>query len=629
MLLAIAVILPAVCLLWFMTQAVKNERLAIRQKLIDSYTARAQEIFLKNIQIPINDQNEFSAYTIYDQNDKIIYPVQSSQRIIYSSDSIQKVWKLEYSDANYVEAIKEYDKRASFSSIPDEVYECQMGVIRCLIKQGKFDDAIKICLEFAYPGKHIINEFTPEQIARAKLMLVNLYTKVNHKALFSELQNQLSDTDKTAVPTETKIFILGEFIKIAQESGLDKKFQTEIKAAQKFIDSASLSIIAADYLNQNTVLSSQQDEVFFKIPAAPPMYAIYLKTDDKKTLALLTTEKMSQLWQKSIDDFTDKLVFCRIYDESGQQIAGEPKIILGGEVVSGSVFSTLNLKDCFAGWKVELYLRAGVFQQAADKKMLVYIWVAGAVIFLMLASTFFAGSAVLKQAKLNKLKNDFIATITHELKTPLASMRILVDTLLDEKCQSRQQEIEYLQLISKENARLSRLIDNFLTFSRMERDKQAFDFASASPVEIANNAAEAMQAKFEKSNVRFSLNVLKPLPMIEADKDAMITVLVNLLDNAFKYSGENKEITLNVFVDNQSVCFSVRDNGIGLTRRQIKKVFDKFYQVDNSLSRKVEGTGLGLSIVKFIVNAHKGKIDVESKIGKGSEFKIKILWKLS
>jgi signal transduction histidine kinase len=278
----------------------------------------------------------------------------------------------------------------------------------------------------------------------------------------------------------------------------------------------------------------------------------------------------------------------------------------------------------FPGRKVELYPKKDNFLiEFANKKRIVYIWVAGAVIFFMLASTFLAGSAVLKQAKLNKLKNDFIATITHELKTPLASMRILVDTLLDEKCQSRGQEIEYLQLISKENARLSRLIDNFLTFSRMERNKQAFDFAPANPAEIAKAAADAVQTKFNH-NCKFTVTIDDNLPSILADKDAMITVLVNLLDNAFKYSGENKEIALNAFADNQSVCFSVRDNGIGLTRRQIKKVFDKFYQVDNSLSRKVEGTGLGLSIVKFIVDAHKGKIDVESKPGKGSEFKVKI-----
>jgi hypothetical protein len=538
LLLAITVILPAVCLLWFMTQAVKNERLAIRQKLIDSYTARAQEIFLKNLQIPINDQNQFSASVIYDQNGKIIYPVQSNQRKTYSSDSVQKVWKLEYSDANYVEAIKEYGKRAGISSIPDEVYECQMGIIRCLIKQGKFDDAIKICLDFAYPGKHIINEFTPEQIIRAKLMLINLYSKANHKDLLKELQNQLADIQKNDIPTETQVFILSELIKIAQNAGLDKKLQIEIQTAQKFIDSATLSIIAADYLNQNAALSSQPDGIFFKIPAAPPMYGIYLKIGDKKNLCLLTEEKMEQFWQKSVDDFTDNLVFCRIYDLNGKQIAGE-------KAIAGEMFSTLynNSKQSrdsngavnkFTGWKVELYLRAGVFKEAADKKMLVYIWVAGAVIFFMLASTFLAGSAVLKQAKLNKLKNDFIATITHELKTPLASMRVLVDTLLDEKCQSRGQEIEYLQLISKENVRLSRLIDNFLTFSRMERNKQAFDFAPASPAEIAKAAAEAVQTKFNSQNCKFTVTIEENLSSIMADKDAMITVLVNLLDNAFK-----------------------------------------------------------------------------------------------
>jgi two-component system, OmpR family, phosphate regulon sensor histidine kinase PhoR len=159
----------------------------------------------------------------------------------------------------------------------------------------------------------------------------------------------------------------------------------------------------------------------------------------------------------------------------------------------------------------------------------------------------------------------------------------------------------------------------------MERNKQVFDFASASPVEIANNAAEAVQAKFEKANVLFSLNVLKPLPMIEADKDAMVTVLVNLLDNACKYSYDNKQIELNVFTENNSVCFAVKDNGIGMTRKQTKKIFDRFYQADTSLSRRAEGAGLGLSIVKFIVDAHKGKIEVDSKLGQGSKFTVRLL----
>lgn len=243
---------------------------------------------------------------------------------------------------------------------------------------------------------------------------------------------------------------------------------------------------------------------------------------------------------------------------------------------------------------------------------------------MILTAGGFAGQAVSRQIKLNKLKNDFIATVSHELKTPLASMRVLVDTLLEGNYDDQKQVTEYLRLTSKENERLSRLIDNFLTFSRMERNKQAFDIASVSPAEIANVAAEAMQAKFEKDKVKFSLNISKPLPMINADKDAIVTVLVNLLDNAYKYTGDDKCIELRVFAEDNYVCFLVTDNGIGMTRRQIKRIFDRFYQVDHSLSRQAGGCGLGLSIVKFIVDAHKGKITVESKPGKGSEFTIRV-----
>jgi signal transduction histidine kinase len=158
----------------------------------------------------------------------------------------------------------------------------------------------------------------------------------------------------------------------------------------------------------------------------------------------------------------------------------------------------------------------------------------------------------------------------------------------------------------------------------MERNKQAFDFASVNPAQIAKTAVEAVQTKFNKENCKFTVTIDEDLPSITADKDAMATVLINLLDNAYKYSNHNKEIELNVFADNGLVCFLVKDNGIGMTRRQMKKIFDRFYQADTSLSRRAEGTGLGLSIVKFIVDAHKGKIEVESNVGKGSIFTVKV-----
>lgn len=229
-----------------------------------------------------------------------------------------------------------------------------------------------------------------------------------------------------------------------------------------------------------------------------------------------------------------------------------------------------------------------------------------------------------RQAKLNRLKNDFIATVTHELKTPLSSTRVLVDTLLDGRYEEQKQAYEYLELISKENERLSHLIDNFLTFSRMERNKRAFSMIKVSPVEIANTATNAVRTKFDKAGVKFDLNISRPLPMLHADKDAMVTVLINLLDNACKYSYDNKQIELKVFAEDGSVCFAVKDNGIGMSRRVTKRIFKRFYQADSSLSRRAEGAGLGLAIVRFIVNAHKGTVSVESKAGKGSTFTIRL-----
>src|SRR4030042_4811045 len=154
----------------------------------------------------------------------------------------------------------------------------------------------------------------------------------------------------------------------------------------------------------------------------------------------------------------------------------------------------------------------------------------------MIAAGLLALQVIGRQIRLNKLKNDFIATVSHELKTPLASRRVLVDTLLEGNYKDQQQVREYLELTSKENTRLSRLIDNFLTFSRMERNKQAFEIVKTNPALIAHAAAEAVKTKFANRRCHFKLHIAEDLPYVMADRDAMVTVLVNLLDNEYKYS---------------------------------------------------------------------------------------------
>ena len=230
-----------------------------------------------------------------------------------------------------------------------------------------------------------------------------------------------------------------------------------------------------------------------------------------------------------------------------------------------------------------------------------------------------AGRILRRQMRIAHLKTDLVAAVSHELKTPLSSMKLLVESLLGGQEFEPKRTREYLQLVARENSRLSRLIDNFLTFSRMERNKGRFDFARVQPEAVAHAAVESVGDRYH-----VELELGSGLPPLYADEDALVTVLLNLLDNAYKYTGDNRRIWLRVMYAGGRVTFAVADNGIGIPEREQKRVFRRFYQVDRNLSRSAGGVGLGLSIVDFIVKAHKGVVSVWSRPGAGSTFTVSL-----
>ncbi len=261
--------------------------------------------------------------------------------------------------------------------------------------------------------------------------------------------------------------------------------------------------------------------------------------------------------------------------------------------------------------------------------MAFFLWTAIVIVAITAALALLVAHMLREQSRLTRLKNDLVATVSHELKTPLASIRLLVDTLLDAEGSpgapfgDAARAREYLEMISRENTRLSRLIDNFLTFSRMERGKHRFDFQPTDGAAIADQAAAAVADRFDGVANTLSIQIERPLHLV-GDCDALVTVVVNLLDNAWKYSDEPRNIALAAKQTGDEIVISVADNGIGLSARAVRKVFDRFYQVDQHLSRSHDGCGLGLSIVKYIVEAHGGEVSVESRLGQGSTFTISL-----
>jgi signal transduction histidine kinase len=277
------------------------------------------------------------------------------------------------------------------------------------------------------------------------------------------------------------------------------------------------------------------------------------------------------------------------------------------------------------GWRLALSLKdQRFFETTTAHRTNFYLWTGILVLAAMGVLTLLAVRLLRRQVTLARLKNDLAATVSHELKTPLASMRVLVDTLLAGDRFDPRKTREYLQLIAEENERLGRLIQNFLTFSRMERHKHTFHFTPMPVLPIVEAAVKSVRGRFDAPGCQLEVRIEGDLPEVTADPDALVTALINLLENSHKYSEEIKHVVLRLSAVDGKVLISVKDNGIGIAPRERKRIFHPFYQVDQRLSRKGSGCGLGLSIVQFIVTAHHGSVSVESQPGCGSTFTLSL-----
>lgn len=226
---------------------------------------------------------------------------------------------------------------------------------------------------------------------------------------------------------------------------------------------------------------------------------------------------------------------------------------------------------------------------------------------------------VRRELVLSRLKSDFVANVSHELKTPLALIRLFAETLEMGRVSRDGKAKEYYRIINKESQRLTQLINNILDFSRIEAGRKEYRFVTGDPSRVVEDVVESYRFPIEQQG--FKLNVdLQPLPEIPLDPDALAQALINLVNNAIKYSGGEKEITIAARRNADKIEISVADRGIGIPRNEQKKIFEKFYRVESSLIHETKGSGLGLSLVRHIMDAHGGDVAVESAPGKGSTF---------
>lgn len=260
--------------------------------------------------------------------------------------------------------------------------------------------------------------------------------------------------------------------------------------------------------------------------------------------------------------------------------------------------------------------------KASARNRTVYGVLLGIFYVTLALGVLFTGRTLYREAQLSRLKTDFVSLVSHELRTPLTSIRMFIEMLATGKVKDQAEMQTVLDLLVKETTRLSTMIETVLDFSRIESGKKQYDLHPVPVGEVVTAAVEAFRAQRVGASMTLTIDVAPDLPIVVLDRHAIAGAVLNLLQNAFKYSGDDKRITLRALKDGPDVVIEVQDNGIGIPRREQRRIFDRFYRVDSLLSRHTEGSGLGLSIAQRIIEAHHGRISVESAPGLGSTFRI-------
>jgi signal transduction histidine kinase len=278
---------------------------------------------------------------------------------------------------------------------------------------------------------------------------------------------------------------------------------------------------------------------------------------------------------------------------------------------------------CSAGWRSASF-------QGTSVDALGRSWVYRSFLILGVLSLLLVGGLVLtyrsvsKEVALARLKSDFVSNVSHELRTPLSLIRLYAETLELGRITAQGKVEEYYRIIRQESERLTALINNILDFSRIEAGRKEYEFRPTDLAELVNNTLDTYRGQIDEHGFTFDQSIDSSLPLVRVDREAIARSLVNLVNNALKYSDREKFIGVRLYRTDSVLKLEVADRGIGIARSEQSKIFEKFYRVGDPLVHNTKGSGLGLSLVRHIAHAHGGEVEVESIPGKGSKFTLSL-----
>jgi signal transduction histidine kinase len=359
--------------------------------------------------------------------------------------------------------------------------------------------------------------------------------------------------------------------------------------------------------------------------------AVFLKTDEetgRRVLAGIAFDAdylRDQFFPQTLDEVMSRNVAEEQTDKNAViMVHGKgdsTPLAFGSGWDGGEAEVERNMETVFPGLVLGMKLRGTTLAALGKHFMHTSFLILGGLSFLLGGGIFLTYRNVSKEMALARLKSDFVSNVSHELRTPLALIRLYAETLELGRLTNPQKREEYYCIIRKESERLTTLINNILDFSRIEAGRKEYEFRETDMRELVCNTLESYRYQIEQHGFTFEEKIGE-VPPLKVDREAMARSLVNLVNNALKYSQDRKYIGVNLYRENGSVKLEVIDHGIGIPLTEQQKIFEKFYRVGDPLVHNTKGSGLGLSLVQHIARAHGGDISVDSRPGVGSKFTI-------
>jgi signal transduction histidine kinase len=572
-----------------------------------------------------------------------IFPGEKSAQDSEFAQALKQAESLEFSGKNYSRAAESYRKCYSLAPTNQHKALALEALGRCLLSSKKYAEAYKVYSDLSAKYGQFLNKAGHPYGILAAFQLYEIERRRKREenslemlfALYGKIRNG-------AWPITLPTF---DFFLVEIESILDDKFTegrfSEIResylALQKQQSSYLESLLFSDFLKREAIpkikekltlsrmggeaqpgrlLAAQREEVCLV------SYSVLPNFQPEKTFYGGYCWDLSSLKEEIFPNILENLtkdtgLSLQVIDERGRNI------LTGKEELTSKDSLSLSYRQFPFPWKLLVSQPAfSDLELTAHRENFLYGVLLTFIVALMLMGAFLIVRDISRETETTRLKTEFVHNISHELKTPLTLIRLYGETLQRKEDLKKDERKEAYEIITKESERLSHLINNVLDFSRIEMGRKEFDFKKGGLAQIVRDTLESYRYHLERKGFSIQNEIASDLPEMNFDGEAIASVLVNLLSNAMKFSPKIKEVTVKLFKDDGNAVLQVADRGIGISPKDISRIFNRFYRVKNEIVSEAGGSGLGLTLVKHIAEAHGGRIKVESEPGKGSVFSV-------